>query len=167
MSEENVEIVRTVYERWSEGDLRASVDLFDRHVLLVLPPAFGPDGLDGKGVLAIEDARQDESAKPTHAPPRLHLEHGRLELHLASAGWLDSDRKLGALDELPLRLRHEWIPLLVAAQVREHIPDPLRGCCDLDRCPKLPHRCEAIAGGAVQPGSNPARGARGRGRLSA
>ncbi|MGC1802096.1 MAG: hypothetical protein WA701_17065 [Solirubrobacterales bacterium] len=31
MSEENVEIVRRVYERFDEGDFRASVDLFDRH----------------------------------------------------------------------------------------------------------------------------------------
>ena len=45
MSEENVEIVRAVYERWSEGDFRASVDLLDPHVVLVLRPEFGPDFL--------------------------------------------------------------------------------------------------------------------------
>jgi ketosteroid isomerase-like protein len=42
MSQENVEAVRAVYERWSEGDFRASVHLFDPHVVLVLRPEF-PD----------------------------------------------------------------------------------------------------------------------------
>ena len=36
MSQENVEFVRKVYERWSEGDFRASADLLDPHVLLLL-----------------------------------------------------------------------------------------------------------------------------------
>jgi ketosteroid isomerase-like protein len=42
MSQENVEIVREVYERFSEGDFRASVDLLDPHVVLVLGPEFAP-----------------------------------------------------------------------------------------------------------------------------
>jgi ketosteroid isomerase-like protein len=42
MSEENVEAVRAVYERWGEGDFRASVPLFDPHVVLVMRPEF-PD----------------------------------------------------------------------------------------------------------------------------
>jgi ketosteroid isomerase-like protein len=42
MSQENVELVRAVYERWSRGDFGASLDLFDPHVLFVLPPEF-PD----------------------------------------------------------------------------------------------------------------------------
>lgn len=52
MSEENVEIVRRVFERWSQGDFRANVDLIDPHVVLVLRPDFpdagaylGPDGV--------------------------------------------------------------------------------------------------------------------------
>jgi ketosteroid isomerase-like protein len=44
MSQENVEIVRAVYERWSEGDFRASADLLDPHVLLVLRPEFPEAG---------------------------------------------------------------------------------------------------------------------------
>jgi uncharacterized protein len=40
MSQESVETVRGVYERWGEGDFAASVDLFDPHVLLVLGPGF-------------------------------------------------------------------------------------------------------------------------------
>jgi ketosteroid isomerase-like protein len=36
MSEENVEIVRRVYERFGEGDFRASVDLLDRHIVFLL-----------------------------------------------------------------------------------------------------------------------------------
>ena len=46
MSQENVEIVRAVYDRWSEGDFHASVDLLDPHVVLVLGPEFGPDSPD-------------------------------------------------------------------------------------------------------------------------
>src|SRR5213078_3142932 len=42
MSQENVEVVRDVYERWSQGDFRTSVDVFDPLVLLVLRPEF-PD----------------------------------------------------------------------------------------------------------------------------
>ena len=42
MSRENVESIRTVYERFSEGDFRASVDLLDPHVVLVLNPEFAP-----------------------------------------------------------------------------------------------------------------------------
>jgi ketosteroid isomerase-like protein len=44
MSEENVEAVRTVYERWSEGDFRAAVDLFDPHVVFVPGSGFGDAG---------------------------------------------------------------------------------------------------------------------------
>jgi ketosteroid isomerase-like protein len=54
MSEQNVETVRAVYERWSEGDFRASVDLFDAHVVLVLPPDFGPDIPDASAYFGPE-----------------------------------------------------------------------------------------------------------------
>src|SRR5262245_8216448 len=47
MSEENVEVVRGVYERWSAGDFHAAVDLFDPHVVLVVRPALGPDSPEG------------------------------------------------------------------------------------------------------------------------
>jgi uncharacterized protein len=54
MSPENVEIVRGVYDRWSEGDFRASVDLLDRHVVLVLGPEFPDAGtyLGAEGIAA-------------------------------------------------------------------------------------------------------------------
>jgi ketosteroid isomerase-like protein len=46
------EIIRTVYDRWAEGDFRAGADLFDQHVLFVIRPEFpdsgayhGPDGV--------------------------------------------------------------------------------------------------------------------------
>jgi ketosteroid isomerase-like protein len=52
MSQENIDTVRAVFERWSEGDFRAGVDLFDPHVVLVLRPEFpdagaylGPEGV--------------------------------------------------------------------------------------------------------------------------
>jgi ketosteroid isomerase-like protein len=53
MSQENVEIVRRVYERWGKGDFRVDTELYDPWVVLVLRPEF-PDagaylGLDGIG----------------------------------------------------------------------------------------------------------------------
>jgi ketosteroid isomerase-like protein len=45
MSQENVEIVRAVYEQWSKGDFRASADLLDPHVVLVLGPEFPDAGM--------------------------------------------------------------------------------------------------------------------------
>ena len=45
MAQENVELVRGIYKRFSEGDFRASADLLDPHVILVLPKAseWGPE----------------------------------------------------------------------------------------------------------------------------
>ena len=40
MSQESVEIVRGVYERWGAGDFRASMEVFDPKVLLIMPPGF-------------------------------------------------------------------------------------------------------------------------------
>jgi hypothetical protein len=42
MSQENVEAIRAVYERFGEGDFRASADLLDPHIFLVLSPEFAP-----------------------------------------------------------------------------------------------------------------------------
>jgi ketosteroid isomerase-like protein len=42
MSQQNVEVVRNVYERWSQGDFRAGVDVVDPLILFVLRPEF-PD----------------------------------------------------------------------------------------------------------------------------
>jgi ketosteroid isomerase-like protein len=42
MSEENVEAVRGVYARWSQGDFRADVDVLDPLVVFVMRPDF-PD----------------------------------------------------------------------------------------------------------------------------
>jgi ketosteroid isomerase-like protein len=51
MSDEHVEAVRRVYEEWAEGNFRAGVELYDRHVLLVqgqeLPESGAYLGLDG------------------------------------------------------------------------------------------------------------------------
>jgi ketosteroid isomerase-like protein len=54
MSEENIGAVRAVYERWSEGDFRASVDLLDPHVVLVLGPEL-PDAGAYLGVEAVAE----------------------------------------------------------------------------------------------------------------
>ena len=54
MSQENVEIVRAVFQRWSRGDFQAGVDLFDPHVMLVLRPGFPDAGayVGAEGVAA-------------------------------------------------------------------------------------------------------------------
>ena len=52
MSQENVEVVRTVYDRWATGNFRAGVDRLDDHVVLIVRSNFaefgvfhGPDGV--------------------------------------------------------------------------------------------------------------------------
>ena len=52
MSQENVEVVRRIYEAGAAGDFRARVDDLDRHVVLVIGPDFpefgvfvGPEGI--------------------------------------------------------------------------------------------------------------------------
>jgi ketosteroid isomerase-like protein len=44
MSQENVEIVRGVYERWGQGDFRATLDVIDPWFLFVLRPGFPESG---------------------------------------------------------------------------------------------------------------------------
>jgi uncharacterized protein len=44
MSEENVEAIRAVYERFSKGDFRASLDVVEPNVLFVLPSGFPESG---------------------------------------------------------------------------------------------------------------------------
>ena len=44
MSKENVEAVRTVYERWADGDFQADLDLLDPYVVLVHDPEFEAGG---------------------------------------------------------------------------------------------------------------------------
>src|SRR3954451_7446272 len=52
MSQENVEIVRRIYEEWAIGRFGAGIDDFDQHVVFVVRPDFpewgvfnGPDGV--------------------------------------------------------------------------------------------------------------------------
>ena len=54
MSLSAVAVLRQIYESWGRGDLRAGVELFDPHVLLVIQPDFpdagtycGPDEVRG------------------------------------------------------------------------------------------------------------------------
>lgn len=67
MSERNVEIVRAVYERFSEGDFRASLDVLDPHVVMVLGPAFVPESPGGTthfGAEAVAAYTRDYLLKP-------------------------------------------------------------------------------------------------------
>jgi len=50
MSQENMETIRAVYERFKEGDLRASADLFARHVVFLALP----DAPEAKPLLGAE-----------------------------------------------------------------------------------------------------------------
>ena len=63
MSEELVEVVRRIYERWREGDFSAGFDLYDPYVVLVLRPEFpesGPHyGRDGIGAYMRGDFLRD------------------------------------------------------------------------------------------------------------
>jgi ketosteroid isomerase-like protein len=54
MTEGNVEAVRGVYERWSQGDFAASNDVLDPLVLLVMRPEF-PDAGTYLGVDRVRD----------------------------------------------------------------------------------------------------------------
>ena len=52
MSQENVEIVRRMFDAWATGDLRAGADVLDQHVVFIVSPDFpafgvhhGPDGV--------------------------------------------------------------------------------------------------------------------------
>jgi ketosteroid isomerase-like protein len=54
VSRENVEIVRAVFERRSEGDFKSHVDLLDEHVVFVLRPEF-PDAGAYLGLDALAD----------------------------------------------------------------------------------------------------------------
>ncbi len=67
MSQENVEIVRRIYDGWATGDLSAGVDDFDRHVVYVVSPnfpAFGVFvGLDGMRDFMRDFLEQWEQAR--------------------------------------------------------------------------------------------------------
>jgi ketosteroid isomerase-like protein len=52
MSEENVEAIRGVYERWAEGDFAPDLDLFDPEMEFALSPEF-PDTGTYRGFEAI------------------------------------------------------------------------------------------------------------------
>ena len=54
MSEDNVEAVREIYERWREGDFRAGAELFDREVAFLLRPEF-PDAGTYVGTAAVAE----------------------------------------------------------------------------------------------------------------
>jgi ketosteroid isomerase-like protein len=45
MSQENVEIVRRIYEGWASGDLSVGVDYLDRHLVFIVSPDFPAFGV--------------------------------------------------------------------------------------------------------------------------
>jgi ketosteroid isomerase-like protein len=65
MSKENVEAIRAVYERFKEGDFRASLDVVDPLVLFVMGPGF-PDAGTYLGVERLVEYTQDFLEPWTH-----------------------------------------------------------------------------------------------------
>jgi ketosteroid isomerase-like protein len=59
MSQENVEVVRRIYEGWGRGDFRAGTELYDPYVLLVLRSGF-PDAGAYCGLEEIRRYMRDE-----------------------------------------------------------------------------------------------------------
>ena len=57
MSQENVEIVRRIYARWSEGDFSIGTDVFDPDIEYA--HYFGPDVAEGRGVEEMARAFRD------------------------------------------------------------------------------------------------------------
>jgi ketosteroid isomerase-like protein len=54
-SDENVEMVQTIYARFSEGDFRTAVDLYDRQIVFLLMPD-APEAEVHLGVKAVAAA---------------------------------------------------------------------------------------------------------------
>ena len=44
MSRENVEAIRSIYERWGAGDFQAGVELFDPNIVFIMRPEFPDSG---------------------------------------------------------------------------------------------------------------------------
>jgi ketosteroid isomerase-like protein len=101
MSQENIETVRAVFERWSEGDFRAGVDLFDPHVVLVLRPEFPDAGayLGAEGVA---------SYMTSFLEPWTHLTIEAEEIVAAGDSVLAAVRQrgLGSASGIPTELRY-------------------------------------------------------------
>src|SRR6185312_9499650 len=56
MSQENVEIVKAVYARWSKGDLRATLDVADPLILFVQPQSIT---FEAGAIMGIEELIDD------------------------------------------------------------------------------------------------------------
>jgi ketosteroid isomerase-like protein len=54
MARDRVEIVRSIYDRWREGDFQTPFELFDRRVVFVMPPEL-PDTGTYLGTDALAD----------------------------------------------------------------------------------------------------------------
>jgi ketosteroid isomerase-like protein len=58
MSQENVEIVRAIYEEWDKGNFRAGLDFYDPYVVYV-PPANNPDAGCYTGIESFREFTRD------------------------------------------------------------------------------------------------------------
>jgi ketosteroid isomerase-like protein len=58
MSQENVEIVRAIYEEWGKGNFRAGLDFYDPYVVY-LPPANNPAAGCYTGIDSVREFMRD------------------------------------------------------------------------------------------------------------
>ena len=75
MSEENVGIIRRLYESWTRGDFRSGVDAFDPEIEFVVDASVTPEPVNVRGVAAMGEAWRE-----------------------ALSGW--GDFRVGKIDEL-------------------------------------------------------------------
>ena len=54
MSQQNVEVIRAVYDRFGSGDFRASMDTFDPQISFIVGPGF-PEAGHYRGIAAIAE----------------------------------------------------------------------------------------------------------------
>jgi hypothetical protein len=70
MSQEKIEIVRRIYERWGRGDFTAGVEHYDPYVLFVLNPEFPEAGVYiGPRIESIREREDALLAAGLLAPP--------------------------------------------------------------------------------------------------
>jgi ketosteroid isomerase-like protein len=66
MSQENVEVVRRIFDGWATGDLSAGAEVFDRHIVFIISRDFPAWGVQS-GVEEMREYMRDFLAQWEHA----------------------------------------------------------------------------------------------------
>ena len=101
MSEENVELVRGIYDKWGTGNFRAGTDLFDPDVVLVLRGDF-PDAGAYEGPEGIRKYMQGFLADWTDAAIEAEEVIGAEDMVVAAV----HQRAIGTRSGLPVEMRY-------------------------------------------------------------